>query len=181
MLSVRMCDKSISHSILLFLYFLQARAELSRAILLVSIIDPQVNMLSRFLVFSTTTQTVHCVCVCRLQAGCSILANLDFEVYLFWCIIFLISLSTNWFSPTSRVPKKLIFLWALIVSPTRRNMYKYSDHVNNYSLDFEYLSHESRCFGEISSSQITLFRAKYLAEIIGSDEVKIIIPLWSEI
>ena len=34
--------------------------------------------------------------------------------------------------------------------------------------------------GEISSSRITLFRAKYLAEIIGSGEVKIIIPPWNQ-
>ena len=36
-----------------------------------------------------TTQTFHCcVCVCRPQAGCSILAKLDFELSLFWCIKF---------------------------------------------------------------------------------------------
>ena len=116
------------------------------------------------------------VCLANLSPPCGggckrslAIVNTDFFSFFF-------SLSANCFSPTSRVPKKLIFYGHSYLAQ-REGICINIQIISTITLLILniYLANHA-VLGEISSSRITLFRAKYLAEIIGSGEVKIIIP-----
>ena len=84
--------------------------------------------------------------------------------------------SVHCFSPSSGVPKKLIFYGHSYLAQLE-GIYINIQIMSTITLLILniYLANHA-VLGEISSSRITLFRAKYLAEIIGSGKVKIIIP-----